>query len=178
MFCGKCGAEIGKGNSYCGKCGNPLSDIAMKSVVTPAYSTGSKLSSVSATRNKKRITIILALSIVLIIVVAVIIVVSTSNNIEQLSGTWEYDGGGSRETYEFFGNTYTYTETSGLFPASSAGPGGSGGLPQTFSSTEKGTYSLSKGKIELIDEYGYISVYDFSRTDNTIKIGGTRYSRK
>jgi hypothetical protein len=43
-----------------------------------------------------------------------------------------------------------------------------------LSTTTKGRYSITDGRIEIICSCGYIWVHDFRRTDNTIEIDGNQ----
>jgi hypothetical protein len=80
-----------------------------------------------------------------------------------ISGTWEDKGENGETSYTFSGNTFTRT---------------------TAGSThvDAGTYSLSDNEIELIcecpEDCAVTGVYRFRRTENTITIGGTRYTRQ
>jgi len=41
-----------------------------------------------------------------------------------------------------------------------------------------GSFTLTDDKIELTDENGHVLVLPFSRTENTINIGGDQFTRK
>jgi len=43
---------------------------------------------------------------------------------------------------------------------------------------QKGTYSISENKIEMVFSNGDTEVFPFSRTENTLTIYGRRYDRK
>ena len=101
------------------------------------------------------------------VVVLVLVAVGCGGG-NRLSGTWEAGREGSRETFEFSGNRFTHT---------TPGQRWATGQIITHGSTRSGTFSISDDQIELNYEGGNIAVHSFSRTENTITIGGRRFNR-
>jgi hypothetical protein len=89
-----------------------------------------------------------------------------------LSGTyvveWQYRGDTYTNTYKFSGKSYTREGPIAL---------GLTGRPSAHMS-EQGTYSIVDDKIEFVKSDGEVKVSSFSRTDNTIRIGETRYVKR
>jgi len=111
---------------------------------------------------KKFIAIILA-------VVMVLGLAACNNN--SLSGTWEHDGGDRILKIKFSGKKYTTT----LIEKSQ--PYEDGSVREEKETITKGTYSITDDKIEFVTEDGVIYVESFSRTENTLTIGGMRLTK-
>jgi len=100
-----------------------------------------------------------------------------------LSGSWEFaDGGRVRSTFSFSGNSFTFWEED-QSPGSPGETADEAAQRRDEGRTRTGTYLISRDqsgeRIELTwDDNGRIEVYDFSRTENTIEIARTRYTRQ
>ena len=120
---------------------------------------------------------------ILYAVLAVTLVVTTvgcggggNGNENNLDGRWEFGDNTSREfviRYEFSGGNFTAIRNE------SAGQYISGSVIRTRLEevARSGTFSISGDYIEFVYENGDIVVHPFSRTENTVSIGGTRYTR-
>ena len=104
------------------------------------------------------------ISITMAIILIFIMVACSSSSGTKLSGTYvSYP-----ESYNFSGDRFKLTT---YHDASLSG----GGLTID---EEEGKYSISDGKIEFVFDTGKIRVYDFSRTENTIQLNRSQYSKR
>jgi len=104
------------------------------------------------------------------IITLVVIMIVISSGGDRLSGTYVSNKSGTQVTWNFSGNRFTVT---GPFALDVVGE--DRGLPiiHLKEGSLTGTYSISGNRIELTwDDGGQTEVQCFSRTDNTVTIGG------
>ena len=108
------------------------------------------------------------LAICLAAVLVVLMVGCGGGSGNRLSGRWERTVAFGQQiaAFEFSGNRFTFTRHWSPLSGST-----------DLILEERGTFSISGNQIELVLESGNISVHSFSRTDNTIEIGGDRFYR-
>jgi hypothetical protein len=97
---------------------------------------------------------------IVFLAIMVLVLVSCSGGI---SGTW-------RPEHTTF--------LPGVFSLTFSGKSFTAGGDSDFGNTGRGKYSISDGKIEFVYSDGRIKVFSFSRTENTISIGGRRFTRE
>jgi len=155
----------------------------------------------------KRIGWVNVLRIIVIMAVIGFSMIACSDD-NRLSGTWEFAGGRAGvTTIEFVGNNFiltdypslsrhqgqwgVFTEQWGGIPAFSDGRINREALVRVseeiwpvselfqYRRVLNGTYSISDGQIELVfSDSGTINVLNFSRTENTITLGGSRLTQR
>jgi len=116
------------------------------------------------------------IGILVILVFVLVFGCSATNN--GLSGTWEYvdspvgmnynNGKDSLYIWKIAFSGKKFTITGLILIGRSA--------ENRVETEEKGTYSISDNKIELVFSNGQIEVFSFSRTENTLSINGRRYN--
>jgi len=135
------------------------------------------------------------LALMFVIVLSLMLLTACGGS--RLSGTWESSGGS--ETWSFSGSRFTFTvrlpQPSYVNPPHNPNTSAEEreriereGRERVEKQIEAwrenpnyvrtGTYSLSDTEIELTWNGGQVEVTDFSRTENTIVIWGTRFTRQ
>ena len=193
MFCTKCGKQLDEENvKFCSGCGAETKVFREEST---SVTTNPQTDAARTPKNKK--AILIALCAVVVVVIAAVLIFRTSGG---LSGTWV----GENNTITFSRNRATIEQRVTHHADvgwSTSGVAGNRNNSRTriafFESVEfvryfvpgsthirtyrgivRGTYSISDGRIEFVLSGGEIIVHNFSRTENTMTIGGQRFTRQ
>jgi hypothetical protein len=196
MFCSKCGNKIPDGNAFCGNCGNAVStsnDIPLLQQKQQENQEGMKQA------GKKKM-IVTGIAIVVVIIIAIFVINGGGlGSSSGLNGTWEIQNDSLGRSLTFSGKSVSYSRTqqyqsythitnmdgkiqefeeAGYVITDIRGGHYWGDIfVITLIATIKGTFTLTTDEIEFVWENGDIQAHSFSRTDNTIAIGESRYVR-
>jgi hypothetical protein len=181
-FCAKCGNKLESAKAFCPSCGaSPTVAPSVPTSIQGAFS--------------KKIALVIAIAVVCTaLIVGVAISVIRSNDEERLAGRWVAHFGYEETTrldnsFEFTRNNrfvrtqYNVGIMFRAIPESTpknevVSYSGTGTV--IFRQTCRGTFSIYDNRIEFAcsDDDCRILVLSFSRTENTIDIGGHRFTRE
>jgi hypothetical protein len=170
MFCNHCGKEVKDGARFCNHCGGPLGEgaVALNAPVPQMATTPSK-------PNRNYLVLIVA-ALFAVIAVAGIFYWYSNNRLSGVYVENRYQGSLVYEAYKFSGNTITAGSVTYRY----------GERSRSWSEFEaykqeplrrKGKYNITGDKIEIVWDDGFVSVWDFSRTQNTIKFNADSYRK-
>ena len=172
MFCSGCGNGLNDGAAFCSSCGKQHVDRS-----DGVQGNGESQPNVSelpnsSSKNKKIIGI--AAAAVLIVVVLVVAL----GNSGGLSGTWRCGGTDFECIFEFRGRNFTYSQTTRTFFRCLLFWGVTPNQVVNQRETFRGTFSITDDRIEFVFSDGSIEVMRFRRTENTITIGSSTFTRR